>query len=45
MVRDMGGMIVAPLLATEEFKQRLAREYDAFIPESEQDFANFLRKA
>lgn len=44
-VRADGGHVVAPFFADDAFKQRVAEEYEAFIPESEQDFANFLRKA
>ena len=29
----------------DDFKQRIAREYDAFVPESEEDFEKFLRAA
>ena len=45
VVHGMGGQVAAPFMATDNFKQHVAKEYDAFVPESEQDFANFLRKA
>ncbi|MEK6887442.1 MAG: hypothetical protein AABX14_00690 [Candidatus Aenigmatarchaeota archaeon] len=44
-IKSAGGHVAAPFFADDAFKQRIAREYDAFVPESEADFLNFLRKA
>ena len=41
----MGSRVVAPFFATDAFKQHVAREYNAFVPESERDFSTFLKKA
>src|SRR3989338_1154334 len=40
----MGGKVAVPFFATDEFKERVARDYGALVPDSEQDFLNFLRK-
>lgn len=38
------GHFVAPFLASDDFKQLAAKTYGAFVPESEQDWANYLKK-
>lgn len=35
---------IVPFLAPEEVKQRYARKYQAFVPETEKDLADFIRK-
>ncbi len=35
---------IVPFLAPEELKQRYAQEYRAFVPESEKELADFIRK-
>jgi len=35
---------IIPFLASEEFKQRCAKKYRAFVPENEQDLRNYILK-
>ena len=41
---DMVKYPVVPFLAPEEAKQRYARKYRAFVPQTERDLADFIRK-
>jgi hydroxymethylpyrimidine pyrophosphatase-like HAD family hydrolase len=36
---------IVPFLAPEEAKQHYARKYRAFVPESEEELADFLRRS
>ncbi len=37
------GNFIVPFLASDEFKQRLALKYKAFVPENEEDLLNYLQ--
>ena len=36
---------IVPFLASEEVKQRYVQEYQAFVPDSEKDLSDYIRKA
>jgi hypothetical protein len=44
LTKERGGTVVAPFFATDAFKQEIAREYDARVPETEEDLKKILKE-
>lgn len=42
-VSSEGGKIIIPFFATDDFKQWCRTKYNAFVPEKEEDFSNYLK--
>lgn len=45
LVKGLGGKIAASFFASDDFKQQISKDFSAHVPESEEDFARFLKVA
>ncbi len=45
LTKERGGVVIAPFFAMDDFKQHIAKEYGALVPETTEDFMAILEKA